>query len=89
MEILIKKMKILGEDFDKSQAINMVEDGEGVYITREEFLKDIHSKKDKTFVEEAIGEGFLGGLYRFFTQETIFGENKSSDVSEADKRRYG
>ena len=71
---------------DKSQIIDMVKNEEGVYTTREEFI-ELHHKK--TFVEEAIGEGILGGLYRFFNRDTLFGENRFSDVSEADKRRYG
>lgn len=74
---------------DKSQVIDMIEYGEGVYITREEFLERCRLKKDKTFVEEAVGEGILGKLYRFFKQDVIFGEDRSDNVLEADKRRYG
>ncbi|MFA5070870.1 MAG: hypothetical protein WC511_00690 [Candidatus Pacearchaeota archaeon] len=83
---------------DKSQVIDMIKNKEGVYVvnegtTREEFFERVYQedrfKKKKTFMEEAIGEGILGGLYRFFSQDILSGENKFSDVSEADKRRYG
>jgi len=71
---------------DELKIIDMVKNKEGIYITREEF--DILHPKN-TFLEEAIGEGILGRLYRFFNKDIVFGEDKSSGVSEADKRRYG